>query len=184
MEMSPPPYQGQSDSIKLIHSKDLRIDPAARTAWIDALEQAEQALPPIRERLDALLCVDGWCKPRMIEVELDHLDMVLSGYHLRRYMTTVLETLREAEADLATWQQMTPAQQDERWDARERENAERAERRKRQSEISAKQNAFYTSLCAMGIAPIPMSAETIAESARALNDIERQISNMGNHLYE
>jgi hypothetical protein len=63
MEMPPPPYQGRK-FIKPIRSKDIRIDPVALTAWGDELEAAEQALPPIRERLDALLSIDDWCKPR------------------------------------------------------------------------------------------------------------------------
>jgi hypothetical protein len=109
---------------------------------------------------------------------------VLSPYHLSRYLKDALATLQEAEADLAIWQRITEAQRDERWAQWERAEVDAEERRQKRAEIGKQQDAFYSAFFAMGISPIPMSAAAIAESARALNDIERQISNMGNHLYE
>jgi hypothetical protein len=152
----------------------------------DARGPAAEHLPAISQRIDALYDAldEGWCAPRGIENQIDHLHRALSPYHLSRYLKDALATLQEAEADLAIWQRMTEAQRDECWAEHERDEAERAERRQKAAEISKQQDAFYSAFFAMGISPIPMSAESIAESARALNETERQISNMGNHLYE
>jgi hypothetical protein len=163
----------------------------------DARDQAAEHLMAIRQRLDALTytLADDWCAPRGLENELhrlsdslglgiDDFDDSRAVYFVAKYLTETLRTLQEADADLVMWQRMTPAERDQRWDAREREKAEAAERRQKRAEISKQQNAFYTAFFAMGISPIPMGAAAIAESALKLNDIERQISNMGNHLYE
>jgi hypothetical protein len=180
MEMPPPPYQGIKKLSKFV--EQIRTDPVARTAWFDKLEQGERDLIPIQERLDALTGAqaEGWTPTRVVENELGHLNNVICGRYVAKYLADILSTLQEAEADLATW----PGQRAERLAAREREEAEAEERRQKQAEISKQQDAFYSAFFAMGISPIPMGAAAIAESARALNDIERQISNMGNHLYE
>jgi hypothetical protein len=153
-----------------------------------ALDKAAQDLVPIHDRLDALNSAlgEGWCAPRVIENEVDHLANVISTYHLSRYLADTLATLQDAEADLATWQRMTPTQRDERWSEREHEKAEAAERRKERAQINELQNAFYTAMFAAGISPIAMSKKIrlTAESDIRLDATERQISNMGNHLYE
>jgi hypothetical protein len=152
----------------------------------DVRDQAAEALPAIRQRIDALRDAldEGWLPPRVIKNEIDHLHRVLSPYHLSRYLTDALATLQEAEADLAVWQTLSPGARSERWAEWERAEAEAEQRRKQAAEISARQNAFYAAFFAMGISPIPMSAESIAEPAKQLDAIERQISNMRNHLYE
>jgi len=192
MKIAPPPYQRHLKKLSEFieptfpaqNGDDCTPESVQRLAG--ARDKAAEHLPAIRQRIDALYdALDGgWCAPRVIENQLGHLHRALSPYHLSRYLKNALATLTEAEADLASWQQMTESQQSERWAEHERDEAERAERRQKAAEISKQQDAFYSAFFAMGISPIPMSAEVIAESARALNDAERQISNMGNHLYE
>jgi hypothetical protein len=123
---------------------------------------------------------EGWTPTRGIESQLGHLRNVICGRYVAKYLKDILRTLQEAESDLASW----PRQRAERLAERERQESAAEERRVKRAEISKQQDAFYSAFFAMGISPIPMSAAAIAESARALNDAERQISNMGNHLYE
>jgi hypothetical protein len=152
----------------------------------DARDQAAEHLPAIRQRIDALrdaMDDEDWCP--LIENELDHLHRALSPYHLSRYLKDALATLQEAEADLAIWRTLSQAARDERWDARERADAEAAERRKAAAQISQRQNAFYAAMFATGISPIPMadlSEVRLSESDRKMCDAELEISNMGNHL--
>ena len=132
------------------------LDPEKLTAWGDALDATEQALPPIRERLDALndaMADEDWCPPRVIEGELAHLDSVLSGYHLRKYMKDVLALLDEAEADLATWRALSPAARDERWAEWERAEAERAARRQAEAQLRARSNEFYAAMKLANVSP-------------------------------
>ena len=153
----------------------------------DQHEQAEKDLVPIRKRIDALneaIFEEDWCPSRVVQGELSHLNNVLNKYHVAKYLEAIRQTLDDAEADLARWRKLSPAAQTEIVEADERAEAERAEWRQKQAEISKRQDAFYSAFFAMGISPIPMSAVSIAESARTLNDHERQISNMGNHLHE
>jgi hypothetical protein len=200
MDISPPPYQGRKHIKKLSEFlAGLTQEKIDRLA--DARDQAAEALPAIRQRIDALRDAidEGWLPPRGIEGQIKHLHGALSAYHLSRYLADALATLDEAEADLAIWQRMTDAQRDERLAEREREKTAAHERRKKQAEISKQQNAFYSAFFAMGISPIPMGNDDepiwatadspkkirlAAESDRQLDALERQISNMGNHLYE
>jgi hypothetical protein len=159
--------------------------PDKLTAYGDWLEKGERDFIPIRERLDALTyaMAEGWCPPRMIENEIDHLNDVVSGYHCAKYLNETLQTLQDAEADWAAWQQMSPAARNERWDEHDRANAEAAERREVAAQISQRQNAFYAAMFAAGISPIPMadlSEVRLSESDRKLCDAELEISNMGN----
>jgi hypothetical protein len=121
------------------------IDPIALTAWGDKLEQGERDLVPIQERLDALTyaLADGWCPPRVIENEIDHLNNVVSKYHVAKYLNETLRTLQDGEADLVIWQQMPPPARDERWAERDRANAEAAERRESREAAVARKNAIY-----------------------------------------
>jgi hypothetical protein len=89
----------------------------------------------------------------VIENELSHLHDVLSGYHLRKYMKDVLSLLQEAEADLAIWQQMTEAQRDDRWNGRERDKAEAAERRKAEAPFKARAAEFYAAMKQLNVSP-------------------------------
>jgi hypothetical protein len=121
------------------------IDPTALAAYYDWLEKGEQDFVPIKARLDALTyaMAEGWCPTRMIDAEIDHLDRVITGYHCAKYLNETLQTLQDAEADWAAWQQMSPAARDERWNERDRANAEAAERRKAREEAVARKNAIY-----------------------------------------
>jgi hypothetical protein len=197
MELPPPPYQKRY--LKTSSEFIAGLTPEKLTAYGDRLEKAAIDLVPIKARLDALTytLADDWCTTRVIENELYHLsdslglgiegfDESRAVYFIAKYLTETLRTLQEAEADLAIWRQMTPTQRDERWDAHEREKAEAAERRVKRAEISKQQDAFYSAFFAMGISPIPMGTEVrfTKESERRLHELELEISNMGNHLYE
>jgi hypothetical protein len=133
-------------------------DPAALAAYGDWLEQGERDLVPIQERLDALsfALAEGWCPPRVIENEIDHLNSVIAPYHCAKYLNETLRTLQDGEADLAIWQQMPPAARDERWAERDRADAEAAERRKARQEAVARKNAIYEAARRAGM---PLSPE-------------------------
>jgi chromosome segregation ATPase len=207
MELSPPPYKKRylkKSSEFVAELTPEKLDgfiaptypaqfgddwsPECVQRLVDAEEEAERDLIPIQERLDNLsyALAEGWCPTRVIENELDHLNSVISAYQVRKYLREVLATLQDGEADLVAWQRMTPAQRVQRRAEREREEAKAAERRKKQAEISAQQNAFYTKFFAMGISPIPTGTEVrfTKESDRQLHELELEISNLGNDLYE
>ncbi|QIG92088.1 hypothetical protein [Bradyrhizobium sp. 6(2017)] len=188
MKMTPPPYtrhQFIEPTFPEHNGDDFTAEVVQRLA--DARDDGERNLVPIQKRLGVLSFAlsEGWCPPRVIENEIDHLNRVVSAYHLSRYLTDVLATLQEAEADLAIWQRTTPAQRDDRLSKREREKAEAAERARTRAHIYERQNAFYTAMFAAGISPIPMadlSEVQLSESDQKLCDAELEISNMGNHL--
>jgi hypothetical protein len=195
MELTPPPYTRKhlkkfSEFLKPTFPNDNGDGfTAAVQKLADARDQAAEGLPAIRQRIDALRdAIDkGWCAPRGIENQINHLHRSLSPYHLSRYLKDALATLDEAEADWRTWQQMTATQRDERWVEWGRAEDAADERRKKQVEISKRQDAFYSAFFAMGISPIPMEALSearLSESGQKLCDAELEISNMGNHLYE
>jgi hypothetical protein len=165
------------------------LTPEKLTAYGDWIEQGETDLVPIQKRLDALTCAlaEDWCPPRVIENEIDHLNIVISGRYVAKYLKEILSTLQDGEADLALWQQMTPAQRDERRNEREREKAEANERREARAQINERQNAFYAAMFAAGISPIPMSEMSrpgfqLSESSRKMHEMELQIANLGNDL--
>jgi hypothetical protein len=161
MEMQPPPYKRHlktsSEFIKPIYPAQFGDDFTAEVVQrlADARDQAAEHLPAIRQRIDALYDAldDGWCAPRGIENQLGHLHRVLSPYHLSRYLKDAIETLQEAEADLATWRQMTEAQREERWAKHERDDAEAAERRKAEAVLRARHEEFYATMKQLNVSP-------------------------------
>jgi len=174
MEMPPPPYQGRKHLKKLSEfvaeltpeKIDGFIAPtypaqfgddwssASVQRLVDAEEKGERELIPIQERIDALTFAEaeGWTPIRSIENQLGHLRNVICGRYVAKYLKDILQTLQEAEADLAIWQQMTEAQRDERWDARERDKIEAEERRKQIRELEDRKNRLYD-MMPMGICP-------------------------------
>jgi hypothetical protein len=83
----------------------------------DKHEQAERDFEPINQRLNMLndAVDDGWRPSRIVQGELNHLNSVISAYHVGKYPTETRQTLDDAEADLARWCQMTPDARDEIW---------------------------------------------------------------------
>jgi chromosome segregation ATPase len=157
--------------------------------WSARQDKAEDELPAIRERIEKLYAAidDGWAPLRTVHAPLDNLDRGLSVWLVAERSKYVRQTLEEAEADLAAWRRMSPHEQQERVSANERDEAERLARREAAAQISQRQNAFYAAMFAAGISPIPMSVLStpglrLSESSRKLNEIEQQISNLGNDL--
>ena len=165
MKISPPPYQGRKH-LKKLSEFIAQLTPEKLTAIGDKLEKAALDLVPIKARLDALTYAlgDGWCAPRVLENELYHLsdsigldiedfDDCRAVHYVAKYLTETLATLQEAEADLVIWQQMTEAARDERWNAREREKAALAERRKAEAVLKARHAEFYEAMSRMNVSP-------------------------------
>src|ERR1700743_232935 len=130
--LPPPPYKTRH--LKRSSGFIAELTPEKLTAYGDRLEQAEADLPAIRARISALyhaMIEDGWTPPGVVCAPLDNLNRGLSAWLAAERSKYVRETLEDAEADLATWQQMTPAQRDQRLADFERKNVEAAERRKK-----------------------------------------------------
>lgn len=121
----------------------------------DATDQGERDVAPIEERLNTLndAMAEGWTPTRVIENELDHLGNVLSPYHLSRYLTEARVTLQDAEADLVSWQRMTPVQRDQRCTEREREQAALAARREAEAQLRQRHTAFYATMKRANVSP-------------------------------
>jgi hypothetical protein len=121
------------------------IDPIALTAWYDKIEQGEADLPPIRERLDALLDAlydEGWTPLRTVRNEIEHLDNVISGHFLAKYLAETLTTLDCAEIDLASWRNLAPDKKRGLAEAHDRAEAELAARRKAREAACARKAAI------------------------------------------
>jgi hypothetical protein len=143
---------------------DARIPPEETAAWHARLKKAEEDLPPLMTRLDALneAIDDGWCPSRIVKNELSHLFDVLNAYHLRKYPTETRQTLDDAEAELATWRTLSEAARDEIWKADERADAEAAERRKARQEAVARKNAIYETAKRTGMPLSPAMEDALA----------------------
>lgn len=140
------------------------LTPEALTAWGDRLEQAEKDLVPIQERLDALnnALADGWCPSRLVQGELDHLNNVLTAYHARKYLSEIVQTLDDAEADFAAWETLSEAARDAIIEANERAEADLAARRKAREEASARKKAIYDAARKIGMPLSPALEEALA----------------------
>jgi hypothetical protein len=122
------------------------------------LHQGEADLPPIRQRLDALLDAmydEGWTPFRTVRNEIEHLGNVLAGHFVAKYRAETLTTLDAAEIDLASWRKLSPDKQRELVEADERADAEAAERRKATQELTERKKAFYESMKRGGFRPSP-----------------------------
>ena len=132
-----------------------RIPPEETAAWHARLEKAEEDLPSLMTRLDALneAIGEGWCPSRIVKNELSRLDNVLNAYHLRKYPTETRQTLVDAELELATWQTLSPTERDAVWEADERAEAEIAARRKAEAVLRARHAEFYAAMQQMNVSP-------------------------------
>jgi hypothetical protein len=141
-----------------------RIPPEETAAWHARLEKAEKDLPPLMTRLDAVneAIDDGWCPSRIVRNEIEHLNDVLSAFHLRKYSAETRQTLDDAEADLATWRTLSTDARDEIWKADERAEADLAARRKARQEAGARKNAIYDTARRTGMPISPALEEALA----------------------
>jgi hypothetical protein len=138
-----------------------RIPPEETNAWYDRLKKAEADLPAIQLRLDALVdsMDDGWCPPRVVQGELSHLNDVMSKFHLRKYTAETLQTLVDAEADLARWQTLSEAERDAIWAADEAAEAELVARRAVEQQLRKRSEAFYAACKQANAFPPPRRPE-------------------------
>jgi hypothetical protein len=141
-----------------------RIPPEQTAAWHARLEKAEEDLPPLTTRLDALneAIDDGWCPSRIVKNELSHLDDVLNAYHLRKYPAETRQTLDDGEAELATWQTLSEAARDAIIEANERAEAELVARRKAIQEARARKAAIYETARKIGMPLSPAMEDELA----------------------
>jgi hypothetical protein len=153
--LPPPPYQ-KPRHLKRSSGFIAELTPEKLTAYGDRLEQAEADLPAIRTRISALyhaMIEDGWTPPGAVCAPLDNLNRGLSAWLAAERSKYVRETLEDAEADLATWQQMTPAQRDQRLADFERKNVEAAERRKAEAVLKQRHAEFYAAMKQLNVSP-------------------------------
>jgi hypothetical protein len=152
MELPPPPYKRQRN-FKIVHSRDIKIDPVALTAYGDRLEAAEKELPAIRARIDALYEADDWRPLSEVSSPLENIDRRLSAWLVAERRRYVDETLHDAEADLATWRRMSAAEQAARVAEIKRIENEAAERRKAEAVLKTRHEEFYAAMKQMNVSP-------------------------------
>jgi uncharacterized protein YciW len=150
--LPPPPYQGHKH-FKLVHSRDLKIDPVALTAYGDRLEAAEKELPAIQARIDTLYEADDWRPLREISSPLGNLNRGLSAWLVAERRRYVDQTLHDAEADLTAWRRMSAAEQAARVAEIKRLENEAAERRKAEAVFKARHAEFYGAMKQMNVSP-------------------------------
>ena len=161
METIPTPTGG---FVKTFAEFCAAITPEQRQAWQDQQAKGAEDFEPIMQRLDALSdAIDnGWCPSRSIKNELNHLNSVITAYHVGKYPRETRQTLDDAEADLAAWQTISPAARDAIKEADERAEAEAATRRKARQEAVARKNAIYDTARKVGMPLSPTMEEALA----------------------
>ena len=141
---------------------DFTLEAVSR--WAEQSFAADEDFEPIVERLDTLIyaILEGWCPSRIVKNELDHLTDVLSSYHLAKYPAATRQTINDAEADLATWQTLSPAARDVIWKADEQAEADLVARQKARQVAIARKNAIYAAARKNGMPFSPALEDALA----------------------